>query len=135
MAHKAGAKEAWEQLTKDLFKQKEFAGAISHNVDGVERNIKKKYNDVLIEMRQEMATGNKSGLEGDHSYAYRLAEGIDNDIAEAEDKKTDRTNQSKRTFDIHKLLCSYCAVVWQQYKFLLQCEISVASASQHAADK
>ena len=80
MAHKAGAKEAWEQLTKDLFKQKEFAGAISHNVDGVERNIKKKYNDVLIEMRQEMATGNKSGLERDRSYSYRLAEGIDNEV-------------------------------------------------------
>ena len=45
-----------------------------------------------------MATGNKSGLEGDRSYAYKLAEGIDNDIAEAEDKKTDRT-ELKRALD------------------------------------
>lgn len=83
IAHKSGVKQEWLNLSADLFRSKEFAEATMHNLPGIERNVKKEYEDTLTRLRQELATGNVSGNEGESPRVHKIAESIDNDLENA----------------------------------------------------
>ena len=78
--HKVGVADEWKELTQELFQMKAFSSSAAYNVVNVERNFKKKYHDVLTNLRREIATGNLSGLEGERTGIYQIAESIDNDL-------------------------------------------------------
>lgn len=78
-AGKPGVTELWNTLNDELFDTNEFIHLrATHYKLGKHRKFKEAYENIVEKVNQEMATGNKSGREGELDRLHEVVQLINN---------------------------------------------------------